>query len=220
MGRYKQWIGILTAIDTIWCERELAAIPDWTSSGHVRRCSVADTHIKSLSSGIYPSILSLPIIMGRYMFFIAPFIAFDTIWCERELAAIPNWTSSAHLWGCSMADTHIKSLSSGIYPTILSLPIIMGRYKQWIDILKAIDTMWCERELAAITNWTSSGHLRAETHIKILSSGILSFYPIVTNHNGPLQAMDWYTNSDRYDMVREGACGHPRLDLIRSPMGL
>eukprot|EP00985_Skeletonema_marinoi_P001346 scaffold536_cov137-Skeletonema_marinoi.AAC.4 len=180
MGRYKQWIGILTAIDTIWCERELAAILDWTSSGHVRRCSVADTHIKSLSIGIYPSILSLPIIMGRYKLFIAPFIAFDTIWCERELAAIPNWTSSAHLWGCSMADTHIKSLSIGIYPTILLLPIIMGRYKQWIDILTAIDTIWCERELAAISNWISSGHVRrcsvADTHIKSLSSGI---YPSI-----------------------------------------
>ena len=32
--------------------------PNWTSSGHLRRCSMADTQIKSLSSGIYPSILS------------------------------------------------------------------------------------------------------------------------------------------------------------------
>ena len=172
----------------------LAAIPNWTSSGHLRRCSMANIHIKSLSSGIYPSILSLPIIMGRYKQWIGILTAIDTIWCERELAAIPNWTSSGHLRGCSMADTHIKSLSSGIYPSILSLPIIMGRYKQWIDIVTAIDTIWCERELAAIPNWTSSAHLRgcsmADTHIKSLSSGILSFYTIVTNHNGPLQAMD------------------------------
>eukprot|EP00985_Skeletonema_marinoi_P013126 scaffold6471_cov108-Skeletonema_marinoi.AAC.1 len=32
--------------------------PNWASSGHLRRCSMADTHIKSLSSGIYPSTLS------------------------------------------------------------------------------------------------------------------------------------------------------------------
>ena len=32
--------------------------PTWTSSGHLRRCSMADTQIKSLSSGIYPFILT------------------------------------------------------------------------------------------------------------------------------------------------------------------
>eukprot|EP00985_Skeletonema_marinoi_P016599 scaffold8949_cov126-Skeletonema_marinoi.AAC.16 len=41
-------------------------------------------------------------------------------------AAIPNWTLSGHLRGCSMADTHIKSLTSGIYPSILSYPSTLG----------------------------------------------------------------------------------------------
>jgi len=59
----------------------LAAIPNWTSSGHVRGCSMADTHIKSLSSGIHPSILSQPIIMGHYKLLIATFTALDMIWC-------------------------------------------------------------------------------------------------------------------------------------------
>eukprot|EP00985_Skeletonema_marinoi_P022895 scaffold14852_cov92-Skeletonema_marinoi.AAC.1 len=30
--------------------------PNWASSGHLRRCSMADTQIKSLSSDTYPSI--------------------------------------------------------------------------------------------------------------------------------------------------------------------
>eukprot|EP00985_Skeletonema_marinoi_P020796 scaffold12430_cov137-Skeletonema_marinoi.AAC.28 len=66
MGRYKLSIATFTELDTIWWMKELAAIPNWTSSGHLRRCSMADTHIKNLSSGIYPSNASLrstPIIM-------------------------------------------------------------------------------------------------------------------------------------------------------------
>ena len=98
-------------------------------------------NIKSLSSGIYPSILSVPIIMGRHKLLIATFTALHTKWFGRELAAIPNWTSSGHLRGCSMADTHIKSLSSGIYPSMLSLPIIMGRYKLLIATFTALDTI-------------------------------------------------------------------------------
>eukprot|EP00984_Skeletonema_dohrnii_P012045 scaffold4841_cov121-Skeletonema_dohrnii-CCMP3373.AAC.12 len=59
--------------------------------------------------------------------------------------------------------------------------------------------------LAAIPNWSSSGHLRrcsiADTHIKSFSSGIyISFYAIVTNHNGPLQAVDRDVHSVRYDI--------------------
>eukprot|EP00984_Skeletonema_dohrnii_P031114 scaffold23202_cov83-Skeletonema_dohrnii-CCMP3373.AAC.4 len=32
--------------------------PNWTSSGHLRRCSMADTQINNLSSEINPSVLS------------------------------------------------------------------------------------------------------------------------------------------------------------------
>eukprot|EP00985_Skeletonema_marinoi_P024836 scaffold17654_cov161-Skeletonema_marinoi.AAC.1 len=57
------------------------------------------------------------------------------------LAAIPNWTSSGHLRGCSMADIHIKSMSSGIYPSVLSQPFIMGRYKLFIRPVTALETI-------------------------------------------------------------------------------
>eukprot|EP00985_Skeletonema_marinoi_P008769 scaffold4013_cov133-Skeletonema_marinoi.AAC.5 len=108
--------------------------------------------------------------MGRYKLWIAPFTALDSIWCERLLAAIPNWTSSGHLRRSSMADIHIKSLSSGIYPSILSSPTTLqhGRY--------------ADEEL---DQWN------------------VSFYAIVTNVNGSLEAVDCYIHSARYDMVDE-----------------
>ena len=50
MGRYKLLIATFTELDTIWWMKELAAIPNWTSSGHLRRCSTADEELKSMSS--------------------------------------------------------------------------------------------------------------------------------------------------------------------------
>eukprot|EP00985_Skeletonema_marinoi_P019337 scaffold11054_cov198-Skeletonema_marinoi.AAC.1 len=100
----KLWIAILTALDTIWFRVVLAAIPNWTSSGHLRRCSDAGTTKKSLSRDKYPSI-HYPL---------------DTIWFRVVLAAIPNWTSSGHLRRCSGAGTTKKSLSRDKYPSILS----------------------------------------------------------------------------------------------------
>ena len=47
---------------------------------------------------------------------------------------------------------------------------------------------------------------------KTMSSGI-SFHTIVTNHNGPLQAVDCDIHRVRYDMVLKCCCGHPKLDL-------
>eukprot|EP00984_Skeletonema_dohrnii_P026291 scaffold15601_cov100-Skeletonema_dohrnii-CCMP3373.AAC.1 len=86
MGRYKHFIATFTALHTIWCERLLAAIPNWTSSGHLRRCSDADTHIQSFSSGKYPSILSKPIILSHYNLLMATFRAMNNIWCKRSQA--------------------------------------------------------------------------------------------------------------------------------------
>eukprot|EP00985_Skeletonema_marinoi_P015697 scaffold8178_cov94-Skeletonema_marinoi.AAC.1 len=91
MGHYKLWIAPCTALDTIWCSNVLlAAIPNLTSSGHLRRCSTVDTHIKSLSSGMFPSLLSLPTIMGHYKLRIAPCTALDTIWCSRVTGGHPK----------------------------------------------------------------------------------------------------------------------------------
>eukprot|EP00984_Skeletonema_dohrnii_P032191 scaffold25785_cov183-Skeletonema_dohrnii-CCMP3373.AAC.1 len=65
MGHYNLWIVIFTAWDTIWCKRvELAAVSG-ASSGHLRRCSDADTTNQCLSRGKDLSILSWPTIMGH-----------------------------------------------------------------------------------------------------------------------------------------------------------
>eukprot|EP00984_Skeletonema_dohrnii_P018193 scaffold8437_cov77-Skeletonema_dohrnii-CCMP3373.AAC.1 len=61
MGPYKLWVAIVAALDTIWCGLVPVTIPTWASSGHLRRSRDVDSHIKSLSSGIYPSILSYPL---------------------------------------------------------------------------------------------------------------------------------------------------------------
>eukprot|EP00984_Skeletonema_dohrnii_P002563 scaffold898_cov160-Skeletonema_dohrnii-CCMP3373.AAC.2 len=52
------WPTAFTALERHGARELLAAIPNWASSGHLRPCSDADTHIKSLSSEKYPSILS------------------------------------------------------------------------------------------------------------------------------------------------------------------
>eukprot|EP00984_Skeletonema_dohrnii_P011442 scaffold4575_cov91-Skeletonema_dohrnii-CCMP3373.AAC.3 len=46
-------------------EEELAAVPNWASSGHLRRCSDADTSNKYLSREKYASILSWLTIMSH-----------------------------------------------------------------------------------------------------------------------------------------------------------
>eukprot|EP00985_Skeletonema_marinoi_P021992 scaffold13771_cov89-Skeletonema_marinoi.AAC.1 len=47
------------------------AVPIWASSGHLRRCSDADTSNKYLSRVKDASILSWPTIMGHYKLLIA-----------------------------------------------------------------------------------------------------------------------------------------------------
>eukprot|EP00985_Skeletonema_marinoi_P003593 scaffold1554_cov117-Skeletonema_marinoi.AAC.5 len=81
---------------------------------------MASTHIKSLSRGIYPSKLSSTIITSHYKLLIATFTVLDTIYSARVLlAALPDWTSSGHLQRSSMAETHMKSMSSSMYPSNL-----------------------------------------------------------------------------------------------------
>eukprot|EP00985_Skeletonema_marinoi_P024450 scaffold16995_cov127-Skeletonema_marinoi.AAC.1 len=95
---------------------------------------MANTHVKSLSSGIYPSTLSWPTIMGNKKMFTTPITTSDTIyiwyfsvaWCWRvELAAISD-ASSGHLRRCSDADTTNQCLSRAKDASILSWPTIMG----------------------------------------------------------------------------------------------
>eukprot|EP00985_Skeletonema_marinoi_P026115 scaffold19937_cov111-Skeletonema_marinoi.AAC.1 len=55
---------------------------------------------------------------------------------------------------------------------------------------------------------------------KKLEQWNISFYTIVTNVNGSLEAVDCYINSARYDMVLEYCRRLSRLSLIRSPTTL
>jgi len=101
----------------------------------------------------------------------------------------------------------------------------MGHWMLLIAIITAIDTIWCERVAGGHRNWTSSGHLRrcitADMHVQRLRSAIYLLISSVTNQNGLLQALDCDNHSDRYDMMLlSGACGHSKLDLIRSPTTL
>eukprot|EP00985_Skeletonema_marinoi_P016908 scaffold9185_cov107-Skeletonema_marinoi.AAC.4 len=72
--------------------------------------------------------------------------------------------------------------------------------------------------------WTSPGHQRgcsmADTTTKELEQWKLSFYAIVADYNGPLQAVDCSIRSVRYDMMLSRACDHPKLGLTRSPTRL
>eukprot|EP00985_Skeletonema_marinoi_P010077 scaffold4753_cov107-Skeletonema_marinoi.AAC.3 len=59
----------------------MAAIPNWTSSGHLRCCSDGNTTKQSFSCDKNASILSLTALMGYYKLLIFIFTALDTIWC-------------------------------------------------------------------------------------------------------------------------------------------
>eukprot|EP00984_Skeletonema_dohrnii_P028140 scaffold18001_cov88-Skeletonema_dohrnii-CCMP3373.AAC.1 len=83
----------------------MAAVSD-AASGHLRRCSDADTPKQCLSREKDASILSWPTIM-------------------EEMAAVSD-ASSGHLRRCSDADTPKQCLSRVKDASILSWPTIMG----------------------------------------------------------------------------------------------
>jgi len=56
-------------------------IPNWASSGHLRRCSDNHTSKQCLSREEDASILSWPTIMSYLKLLIAIFTELDTIWC-------------------------------------------------------------------------------------------------------------------------------------------
>eukprot|EP00985_Skeletonema_marinoi_P029465 scaffold27952_cov204-Skeletonema_marinoi.AAC.1 len=94
------------SLEAVDCQHEirygarvaLAAVPNWASSGHLRRCSDADTTNKCLSRR--------EIRHGARV----------------ALAAVPNWASSGHLRRCSDADTTNRFLSRVKDASILSWP--------------------------------------------------------------------------------------------------
>eukprot|EP00984_Skeletonema_dohrnii_P021420 scaffold10696_cov79-Skeletonema_dohrnii-CCMP3373.AAC.1 len=111
------------------------------SSGHLCRCSDADTTNQCLSRVEYASILSWPTIMGHYKLWIAIIAARDTIWPSTEELVATKMASSGHLRRCSDADTTNQCLSRVKDASIPSWPTIMGHYKLWIAIITARDTI-------------------------------------------------------------------------------
>eukprot|EP00984_Skeletonema_dohrnii_P021946 scaffold11070_cov164-Skeletonema_dohrnii-CCMP3373.AAC.5 len=136
------------------------SVPNRASSGHLRRCSDADTSNKRLSRDEDASILSWPTIMGHYKLLIAIFTALDTYGARVELMSVPNRASSGHLRRCRDVDTSNKRLSFDEDASILSWPTIMGHYKLLIAIFTALDTYGARVALMSVPNRASSGHLR------------------------------------------------------------
>ena len=86
----------------------------------------------------------------------------------------------------------------------------MGSYKLSIATFTAIDTLWwpdvaaCQLKLDLIKSPTTLKHGRYT--YKELEQWHISYYTIVTNLNGLLQAVDCDIHSDRYDIVLESCC--------------
>ena len=81
-----------------------AASPNWTSSGHLRDCSMADTKIKSMSSEIYPSTRSYDdcsIHSGRYDMVLE--------WCSRQTQIGPHQITYEAIKHGRYAETSISS---------------------------------------------------------------------------------------------------------------
>ncbi len=84
----------------------LAATPNQTSSGLIRRCSTATIDNESMALMQCPSSLSAPTLMGHFYSLNTILQAPHTI--RREdvvLAATPNQESSGQLRACSIAAT-------------------------------------------------------------------------------------------------------------------
>eukprot|EP00984_Skeletonema_dohrnii_P029523 scaffold20230_cov218-Skeletonema_dohrnii-CCMP3373.AAC.1 len=79
---------------------------------------------------------------------------------------------------------------------------------------------YCRRpsELGLIRTPTTLQHGRYAD--EELEQSNISFYTIVTNVNGSLQAVDCYIHSARYDMVLDYCRRPSQLGLIRSPTTL
>eukprot|EP00984_Skeletonema_dohrnii_P021945 scaffold11070_cov164-Skeletonema_dohrnii-CCMP3373.AAC.4 len=165
------------------------AAPNWASSGHLRRCSDADTTNKYLSLG---KIASREIRCGARV----------------AMAAVPNWASSGHLRRCCGNDTINKYFnmqkmllyyhgqllwsSDGSRPKLglirSTTTLQRRRYDQQREIRYGARVA-----LAAVPNWASSGHLRrcsdAETTNKYLS------------FDEDASLLSWPTNMGHYKLL-------------------
>eukprot|EP00984_Skeletonema_dohrnii_P016635 scaffold7441_cov109-Skeletonema_dohrnii-CCMP3373.AAC.6 len=131
-----------------------------SQSGLIRSpttCTDADIIKKSLSRKKDASILSWPTIIGRCKLW----IAICTSVAHTSNNSLSHAKDASILsWRCSVAHTSNNSLSSEKDASVLSWPTMMGRYKLWIAIFTACDTIWRSTENLADVSDASSGHLR------------------------------------------------------------
>ena len=113
----------------------MAAVSDWASSGHLRRCSDADT-IKQM---LEPCKRCFYTIMANYNGSLQAVdchihsVRYDMVSTEfRAWAAVSDWASSGHLRRCSDADT-IKQM---LEPCKRCFYTIMANYN---GSLQAVD---------------------------------------------------------------------------------
>ena len=141
----------------------LAATPNLTSSGLLRRCRTSAIEIDIMASMPCPSALSAPTLMGylhAYNSILQAPITMRRV--DVVLAATPNLTSSGLIRRCSTATIEIDIMASMPCPSALSAPTLMGYLHAYNSILQAPTTMRrVDVVLAATPNLTSSGLRRA-----------------------------------------------------------
>ena len=125
-----------TTLDMIWSHLQLEAGPDWTSSGHLRGGSIATMAIRDmLQCGSRFYVTGPTSFVARSSVRPVP-TTLDMIWSHLQLEAGPDWTSSGHLRGGSIATMAIKTCCSAVRASTLlgqhhlSLGVVSDPYQR------------------------------------------------------------------------------------------
>eukprot|EP00985_Skeletonema_marinoi_P009551 scaffold4450_cov207-Skeletonema_marinoi.AAC.2 len=149
--------------------------------------------------------------MGSYKLLIATVTVIDTIWwpdvaaCQLKLDLIKSPTTLNHngLLQAVDCDIHSDRYDMVAGCSCLSTQIQIGPHQVTYDAvawpIHRVAACHCQLKLDLIRSPTTLLHGRYT--YKELEQWQISYYTIVTNHNGSLQAVDCDIHSDRYDMV-------------------
>ena len=149
-----------TTLDMMWSHLQLEAGPEWTSSGHLRGGSIATMAIRDmLQCGSRFYVTGPTSFVGRSSVRPVP-TTLDMMWSHLQLEAGPEWTSSGHLRGGSIATMAIRDmLQCGLRFYVTGPTSFVGR-SSVRPVPTMLDMMWSHLQLEAGPDWTSSGHLR------------------------------------------------------------
>eukprot|EP00985_Skeletonema_marinoi_P017689 scaffold9757_cov136-Skeletonema_marinoi.AAC.1 len=200
MGHWKLWIATFTVIDTIWCESIAGLHPNWTSSGHLRRCSMADTTVDcDIHSVRYDMVREYCRPPSQLDLIRSPTTLQHGRYADKELV---QWHISFYTIEANQK-APLKAVDCDIHSVRYDMVREYCRPPSQLDLIRSPTTLqhgrYADKELE---QWHAS------------------FYTIVTNVNGSLEAVDCDIHSVRYDMVREYCRPPSQLDLIRSPTTL